>query len=63
MNIEQIEEKIAQLRQQSNQVLAEANRQIGAIDGQIAVYEMWKASLNVAEISKNGKTKPEKVAA
>lgn len=64
MTIKELDEKIAALRQQSNQVLAEANRQMGAIDGQIAVYEQWKQSLADNEVSKNGtKPAPKKVAA
>lgn len=41
----ELTERIAQLKAQQQQVLAEANRQMGLLDGQIAILEEWRASL------------------
>lgn len=60
MNIADIDEKLAIERNNLNALLAEANRQIGVIQGRISLYEEMKNALTP---SKNGKKPADKVAA
>ena len=68
MDITEIDEKIENLQQQLNAILAEANRQIGMVNGQIQTWQEVRALLTEApEASENGTSKKaaknEKVAA
>lgn len=51
MSEEMLEKRIAELKQELEQLVAEANRQIGMKQGAIAELERWRDTLSQPEVT------------
>lgn len=51
MNLEILQKRIAELKQELEALMAEANRQIGMKQGAIAELERWRDALSQPEVT------------